>query len=259
MKNFSGIHPNALIGDGVSIGQNVIIGPRTIVYDNVSIGDHCQIGADVILGEPTADIYRDPAAYSNPALDIGPDSVVRSGSILYAGSSFGERLETGHRVTIREGTKAGKNLRVGTLSDLQGHCEIGDYVRLHSNVHIGQKSVIGDYVWIFPYVVLTNDPHPPSNCLMGVTVGSFAVIATMSVVLPGVTIGQDALVGAGSIVNRNVGSEDVVVGNPAKRVASIRDIKSKKDGTCVYPWRLNFDRGMPWEGVGYEVWQSGQR
>ena len=159
-------------------------------------------------------------------------------------------------MTIREGTKAGTNLRVGTLSDVQGHCEIGDYVRLHSNVHIGQKSVIGNFVWIFPYVVLTNDPHPPSNYLVGVTVEDFAVIATMSVVLPGIRIGKDSLVGAGSIVNRNVAAEDVVVGNPAKRVASVRDIKSKQDGSIIYPWRLSFDRGMPWEGIGYESWKQ---
>lgn len=74
---------------------------------------------------------------------------------------------------LRLGKKviAGKNLQIGTLSDLQGHCEIGDYVRLHSNVHI--KSVPGNFVWIFPYVVLTNDPYPPSDSLVGVTVQDF--------------------------------------------------------------------------------------
>jgi acetyltransferase-like isoleucine patch superfamily enzyme len=256
MKNVSGIHPTALIGDGVAMGKDVVIGPRAIIYDNVTLGDGCQIGADVILGEPLADIYRDAANYVNPTLVIGANSIIRSGSIIYAGSQFGERFETGHRVTIREGTVAGENLRVGTLSDIQGDCVIGDYVRFHSNVHIGQKSVVGNYVWIFPYVVLTNDPHPPSTFLVGVTVGDFSVIATMSVVLPGVTIGKDALIGAGSIVNRDVGDEDVVVGNPAKKVATVREIKSKNDRSAVYPWREHFGRGMPWEDVGYEAWNA---
>ena len=103
MKNFSGIHPTALIGDGVTIGRDVNIGAHAIVYDNVTIGDSTQIGADVILGEPLADIYRDFVGYVNPPLVIGASSVIRSGSIIYAGSAFGERLETGHRVTIREG------------------------------------------------------------------------------------------------------------------------------------------------------------
>lgn len=259
MKNFSGIHSAALIGDNVRIGQGVTIGANSIVYDNVEIGENSYIGADVILGEPTAKIYSDLDGYVNPMLRIGPNSIIRSGSILYAGSEFGAQLETGHRVTIREQTKSGTNFRVGTLSDIQGHCEFGDYVRLHSNVHVGNKSVVGNYVWIFPYVVLTNDPHPPSNHLLGCTVEDYAVIATMSVILPGVRIGKDALVGAGSIVGRNVGPEDVVVGNPAKRVACVRDIKSKKDGGDVYPWRFHFDRGMPWEFIGFAAWDGERR
>lgn len=253
MKNFDGIHPSVLIGDGVKIGKNVVIGPRSIVYDNVVIGDGCKIGADVILGEPIGSFYSE-SDYENPVLEIGGSSIVRSGSILYAGSFFGERLETGHRVTIREKTRAGKNFRVGTLSDIQGYCEIGDYVRFHSNVHIGNKSKIGSYVWIFPYVVLTNDPHPPSEILMGVEVEDFAVIATMSTILPGVRVGRDALVGAGSIVSRHVEPEAVVAGNPAKKIANVRDVKSKKDGGQVYPWRYHFDRGMPWAGIGYREW-----
>lgn len=51
--------------------------------------------------------------------------------------------------------------------------------------------------------------------------------------------------GQGSVVGRNVGPEDVVVGNPSKRVARVRAIKSKKDGSDAYPWRLHFGRGMP--------------
>lgn len=254
MKNFEGIHPTALIGDGVMLGRNVTVGPHAVIYDNVYIGDDSVIGAHVILGEPCADFYGADANYSNRVLEIGSGARIRSGSVLYAGSSFGDGLETGHRVTIREGARAGKNFRVGTLSDIQGHCDIGDYVRLHSNVHVGHKSRVGNFVWIFPYVVLTNDPHPPSEFQVGVNIEDFAVIATMSVILPGVSIGKDALVGAGSVVNRNVEAESVVVGNPAKKVATVRDIKSKKDGGSVYPWRYHFDRGMPWQGIGYDAW-----
>ena len=115
MKNFSGIHSTVLLGDNVNIGKHITIGPRSIVFDNVEIGDDCVIGADVILGEPTARIYTDPENYENPVLAIGPQSRLRSGSIVYAGSTFGPQLETGHRVTIREGTRAGANFRVGTF------------------------------------------------------------------------------------------------------------------------------------------------
>lgn len=259
MKNYFGIHPSALVGENVTIGQNVTIGAKSIVYDNVVIGDDTFIGPDCIIGEPNVAIHDERDSYVNPVLQIGAGSLIRSGSIIYAGSTFGENFECGHRVTIREQAQIGHHVRIGTLSDIQGHCSIGNYVRLHSNVHVGHKSTIKDYVWIFPYVVLTNDPHPPSNTLVGVTIEKFAVVATMSVVLPGVTIGKDALVGASTLVRADVPAEAVVVGNPGKQVASVRDIKSKFDGQPVYPWRETFDRGMPWQGVGFTQWNDTQR
>lgn len=145
---------------------------------------------------------------------------------------------------------------MGTLSDIQGHCTIGDYVSLHSNVFIAQKSVIKNYVWLFPHVVLTNDPTPPSENIVGVTIEEFSIIATNSVVLPGKHIGKDAVIGACSVVTKDVQDETVVVGNPAKVVCNIRDIKDKVTGDDVYPWRNHFDRGMPWKGTEYDVWEK---
>lgn len=250
------IHPSAIVSESARLGVDVTIGAHAIVHDNVELGDGCWVGSHSVLGEPLASAYAD-ASYVNPPLVIGSGSVIRSHAIIYAGTTIGDAFECGHRVTIREGAEIGDHCRVGTLSDIQGHCCIGRYVRLHSNVHIGQLSTIGDFVWIFPYVVLTNDPHPPSNTLVGVTVEDFAVIATMTVVLPGVRIGRDALVGASSLVRQDVEAESVVVGNPAKRVAGVRDVRSKATGEAVYPWRHTFERGMPWEGVGYETWARG--
>jgi len=157
------IHPSAIVSSKAKLGKGVSVGPFSIIYDNVEIGDDTCIGSYCELGLSNA--FSD-----SKHLVIGKDSNIRSHSVFYEGSVFGERLVTGHRVTVREKTMAGKNLQIGTLSDIQGHCTIGDYVRFHSNVHIGQKSTIGNFVWIFPYVVLTNDPHPPSETLIGVTV-----------------------------------------------------------------------------------------
>lgn len=259
MKNFFGVHPTAMVSASAKLGNGVTVGPHSIVYDNVSIGEGTFVGSHCTIGEPTVAIHSQRENYVNPALHIGTNSLIRSGSTIYAGSHIGDSFECGHKVTIRENASIGRNVRIGTLSDIQGHCEIGNYVRFHSNVHIGHKSTVKDYVWIFPYVVLTNDPHPPSETLVGVTVEEFAVIATMAVILPGVRIGQDALVGACSMVRKDVDAESVVVGNPAKPVASIHDVKSKFDGSPIYPWRYTFERGMPWEGIGYDTWRASQR
>jgi acyl-[acyl carrier protein]--UDP-N-acetylglucosamine O-acyltransferase len=237
------IHPTAIVSPHAQIGADVSIGAFSIVHDRVRIGAGTRIESHCEIGYPT------PLA-EDAELVIGENSLIRSHSIFYQGSSFGARLVTGHRVTVREKTHAGLNLQIGTLSDLQGHCRIGDYVRLHSNVHIGQCSRIGDCVWIFPYVVLTNDPHPPSTLLSGVTVEEFAVIATMSVVLPGVTLGRGSLVAAHSSVNRDVEPDMVVGGSPAKPICPTEKIRLK-DGSeqPAYPWRRHFHRGYPAELV----------
>lgn len=237
------VHPTALVSPQARLGENVTVGPFTVIHDNVQIGSGTRIDSHCELGYPTA-------LAENQPLIIGCDSVIRSHSIFYQGSAFGDGLVTGHRVTVREKTRAGKNFQIGTLGDIQGYCEVGDYVRFHSNVHIGQHSRIGSYVWIFPYVVLTNDPHPPSELMMGVTVEDFAAIATMSVILPGVTVGKGALVGAHSSVAHDVAPDTVVLGMPAKFICDTPRIKLK-DGSnsSAYPWRKHFHRGYPEELV----------
>lgn len=258
-NTINNISKTAKIMDGVIIGNNVIIEDDVfidygvIVRDNVKIRKGTFIGARCILGEYLMDFYADMKNKKHP-LEIGENSIIRSETIIYGDVEIGKNFQTGHRVTIRENTKIGRNVRVGTLSDIQGDCEIGNYVNLHSNVHIGQKSVIKDYVWIFPYVILTNDPTPPSETRRGVTIDEFAIVATSSVVLPGVHIGKDSLVGAGAVVTKDVTPLKVYVGNPAKEISDIERILEKPNNKPKYPWRYTFDRGMPWEKIGYEEW-----
>ena len=252
------IKENVIIGENVVIGDNSYIDYGVLIRDNVQIGDNSYIGVNCILGEYSMDFMLNRINYINPKLIIGIDALIRSQTLIYADCILGDNLQTGHKVTIREKTIAGNNFRVGTLSDIQGNCQIGNFVNMHSNVHIGQKSVIADYVWIFPYVVLTNDPTPPSDNLFGVNVEEFAVIATMAVILPGVTIGAGALVGAGTIVSKNVTAEMVVVGNPGKEICETIKIKNKQTGEAAYPWQYSFSRGMPWKDLGYVNWLKTQ-
>ncbi len=267
------IGKNSIVGENVLLGKNVIIGHNCIIEDDVTIGDDTfidnnvvirnntsigangNIGCNCIIGEYLMDFYKDHKKHYHP-LHIGDNSLIRSGSIIYAGSEIGDNLQTGHQVTIREASQIGNNVSIGTLSDIQGNCKIGSYVRMHSNVHIGQLSVIDDFVWIYPYVVLTNDPTPPSNNFVGVHVHSFATVATGSIIMPGLELGQDCLIGAGAIVTKSVDAYAVAVGNPAKQITDVRKVKSKITGEPVYPWRNHFENYMPWEGIGFEAWYS---
>lgn len=246
---------NYRIGNNVVLGENVRIGDGAVIYDNVEIGANSIVCNDCIVGEPLSSYYHDPS-YTNPKTIIGENSLLRSHTIIYAGVKTDCEFSTGHRVTIREMSTFGRNCSVGTLSDIQGYVIMGDYSRLHSNVHIGQKSTIGDFVFIYPYVVLTNDPTPPSEICVGPTIGNFSQVATMSVLLPGVVLGSHVLIGAGSIVSKNVADYSLTLGNPAKHLKDVREIKSRETGKSHYPWPYNFERGMPWKEKGFDQWVS---
>lgn len=230
---FSIVSEKSIIEEGVAIGDFVTIHDNVHIKKNTIIESYCEIGVSNHLSE-------------GEMLVIGENSHVRSHSIFYEGSTFGSYLVTGHRVTVREKTIAGEGLQIGTLSDIQGHCEIGNYVRTHSNVHIGQHSKIGDYVWLFPYVVLTNDPHPPSDVIMGVTIDDFAVVATMSVILPGSKVSEGCLIGAHSCFFGKAEKDMIYSGNPARCIGPTNRIKLR-NGTRsdAYPWRKHFHRGYP--------------
>lgn len=245
MANF---HQTAVVHNSAEIGVGVEIGPYTIVHSNVKIGAGSKIGAFCEIGLST------PLSDGSP-LVIGKGSIIRSHSVFYESSEFGERLITGHRVTVRENTIAGKNLQIGTLGDVQGSCVIGEYVRMHSNVHIGKNSKIGNFVWIFPYVVLTNDPHPPSLTMKGVTIEDYVALSTMSVILPGVTVRNGTLVGAHSLVSKDTNINMLVAGNPAKEICEASKIRVQ-DGSRkpAYPWRRHFHRGYPIDVV--EDWKA---
>ena len=235
------IHPSAFISPLAKLGDGVTIGPFCTIHDRVEIGDHTVVGAYCELGHPSK--------FSNgKPLLIGANSLIRSHSVFYEGSEFGDGLVTGHHVTVRELTRAGKNMQIGTKGDVQGHCQIGDYVRTHSNVHIGQKSIIGNFVWMFPDVLLTNDPNPPSDNLIGSIVENFAVISSKSILLPGVRIGESAVIGACSLVGIDVAPGMFANGSPAKVICKASMLRMKENPAIkAYPWNTRFKRGYPEE------------
>ena len=246
------IRNNCIIEDNVVLGDNVYIDNNCLVRNDVVIGDNSTIGANCILGEYQMDFFMDHL-YHKHELIIGENAIIRSGCIFYSGSQIGNDFQAGHQVTIREKAIIGNNVSAGTFTDIQGHCKIGNYVRLHSSVHVGMSSVIDDCCWIYPYV-FTNDPTPPSDTEIGVHVHAFAIVATNSIVLPGIDIESDSLIGAGTIVNRDVKKYQVVVGNPGKVKGDIRDIKNRETGENYYPWRYHFERNMPWKNYGFDKW-----
>ena len=232
-------HPSSYVAPEAQLGADIEIGPFCIIHANVILGNRVKVGAYCELGVST------PLGDGTPLI-IGDDSLIRSHSIFYESSSFGAGLTTGHHVTVREKTIAGLNFQIGTLSEIQGDCSVGNYVRFQSNVFVGKTTSIGNFVRIAPYVVLTNDPTPPSDVLMGCTIEDFASIAAASVVLPGVTVGRHSLVAAQACVTKNVPPNMVVAGVPACVVGATKEIKLRDgSGRPAYPWTQHFTRSFP--------------
>jgi acetyltransferase-like isoleucine patch superfamily enzyme len=241
----------ALVSEGATLGENVEIGPYTIVHNNVQIGDNVKIGSYCELG------VRTPLGTGSP-LVIQDKSIIRSHSVFYESSTFGVGLITGHHVTVRENTLAGCSFQIGSYSELQGDCMIGDHVRFQSNIFVGKKTKIGNFVWVFPYVIFTNDPTPPSNLLIGCVVGDYAAIGAASVILPGVTIGSRSFVGAASCLTKDLPEGMFAVGSPAIIKGEASQISlPNSDGQSAYPWTNHFYRGYPAEVV--DLWKREAR
>ena len=212
MKSYmqaSEIHPSAFVDVGAKLGSSVKIGPFSIIHAGVEIGDGTEIGAYCELGLPTS------AALTN-ALKIGQGCIIRSHAVIYKGSRLGAQTQLGHYVSIRENSDIGLGVLIGTRSQVEGDCQIGDYTRLHSEVHVGKLAKIGRCAWLYPKVQFTNDPLPPTHVMESVVVGDLSVVCTGTLLMPGIEIGLGAYIGAASVVRESVPAVMFASGNPAK-------------------------------------------
>lgn len=249
---FNGV--NVSIGRNVSIGKDVRIGDNTTIHDNVTLDDGVTIADHVIIGEPDSLYYTDSQYINKPTI-IGKSCLIRSFAIVHAGAKLGEFVNVGHRATIRENSIIGKHTLIGMNTELQGDLSIGDYCRFQSFVSVGKGTKIGNYVFVYPYCVFTNDPRPPSDDLIGCTIGDFSQICTSSILMPGVIIGQHSLVGAMSKVASAYEDDSFIEGNPAKTIGRLSKMPFfNQSGKRHYPWPYHYSKNMPWEKLGYEAW-----
>lgn len=187
---------------------------------NVVLGDDAVVDDGVLLG------YRSGREIQVRDTMIGKHARVRSGTVIYSNVTIGDHLETGHNVVIREENNIGHHFNIWNNSAIDYGCAIGDRVRIHNNVYVAQYTVIEDDVFLAPGVMIANDPHPICTlCMEGPTIRKGARIGVNVTLMPRVEIGEYALVGAGSVVLRDVPPRAVVVGNPAKVIGTVGDLE----------------------------------
>lgn len=193
------------------------------VYRGVIIGKGSEIGPFSLIGVPAKG-----AKAGSVRTWIGTSAVIRSHTVIYAGNVIGKGFQTGHGALIREDNTIGDNVSIGSSTVVEHHVLIADGVRIHSQAFIPEFSVLEEGCWIGPRVVITNAKYPRSpkvkENLRGATICRGAKIGANSTLLPGVTIGENALVGAGSVVTRDVPPGAVVAGNPARIMKQVSQL-----------------------------------
>lgn len=200
----------------------------------VRLGHGCEIEPEALVG------YLSPRSGVSDELVIGEGARIRSGSVIYAGSTIGAGLETGHNVVIREQNEIGDDLSIWNNSVIDYGCKIGVGVKIHCNSYIAQFTVIEDGVFMAPGVTIANDIHPgcpeSGECMKGPVLKKGCRLGVNVTVMPFVTIGEGTLVGGGSVVTKDLPPNVLAYGNPARVHAELNDLKCKT-GRREAPYR----------------------
>ncbi|HEX9196995.1 MAG TPA: acyltransferase [Candidatus Bathyarchaeia archaeon] len=133
------------------------------------------------------------------------------------------------------GCKIGKNTKIDSYVYIEEGVTIGDNCKIRPFVFIPTGVVIENDVFIAPNVTFTNDKHPRAHgkwSLLNTRVKSFASIGAGSTINPGVKIAENALIGAGSVVTKDIPENAIAVGIPA-RVIGYRDPPPNQGGSRV--------------------------
>ena len=188
------------------------------------------IGADLDADDGVALGYPSGRGVSN-RLRLGDSARLRSGTVLYAGSRIGHRFATGHHVVVREDSIIGDDVSIWSNTVVDYCCVIGNRVKIHANCYIAQYTEIGDDVFLAPGVTCANDLYPgmaeSASLLLGPRLQAGAQIGVNVTLLPFVTVGRGAVVGAGSVVTRDIPAGSVAYGCPAVPVGDVESLRAR--------------------------------
>lgn len=185
------------------------------IHPNVRLGAGVRVDDWVIVGLP-------PAGTNAGDLEtvIGDGAVIRSHSVIYAGSQFGRGFQTGHHAIVGPGMKIGAGCSIGTNSFTAGFAELRDGARLHGLGYLGEFASIHENAWVGPYAMVESD-------LDRITVVAAGAILALHVhLLAGVRVGERALLGTRSLINKDIPPYRLVVGHPPRAIRTIDQIVS---------------------------------
>jgi acetyltransferase-like isoleucine patch superfamily enzyme len=191
----------------------------------VMLGEGGVVDVGAILGYPAA------RGKNTGVVEIGKNARIRSGTVVYAGARIGDNLQTGHNVVIREENEIGHDFAIWNNTVIDYGCKIGNRVKIHCNCYVAQFTVIDDDAFMAPGVTIANDIHPgcekSSECMRGPHIKKGVQLGVNVTLVPFIEIGKHSLIGAGSVVTKNIPPYSLAYGNPARVVGDVRNM------TCV--------------------------
>lgn len=205
------IHAGAIIGPGAVVHGGTVIGARALVEEHAVVGKP-ELGYAVRRIHPGV----------GGGTSIGAGAVVRSGAIVYADVQIGVNTVIGHHTLLRTAVRVGADAQLGHHLTIERATHIGRDVRCSPGSHITSDTVLADRVFLGAGIRTINDKtltwrdpyHQP--ILSAPRFDTGAKVGSGSVVMAGVTIGERALVGAASVVTRDVPPGAVAYGHPAR-------------------------------------------
>ncbi|HEY1370365.1 MAG TPA: acyltransferase [Gaiellaceae bacterium] len=211
------------MNDGVEIAATAIVYPGTKLGEGVKILDGAVVGKQPTLS-PRSTAKREPL----PPAEIGAGTIVSTGAIVFAGARIGERVVLGDQSCVRERVEIGDDVVVGRGSLIENDTTVGALTKIQAEAYITAYSTLEDNVFIAPCVVTTNDnfmgrTEKRHELIKGPTIRRGARVGGGAILCPGVEIGEDAFVGAGAVVTKDVPPRKLVVGNPARVLRDVPD------------------------------------
>jgi len=198
------------------IADSAIVYPGTIVPDDCTILDYAVVGK-----QPTLSPRSTAKQEELPPLELGPGTVVSTGAIVFAGTRIGARVIVGDQACVRERCGLGDDVVVGRGSLVENDTTVGARTRIQAMVYVTAYTTVEEDVFLAPCVQTSNDnfmgrTERRHDLRKGPTIRRGARVGAGAVLCPAVEIGEEAFVGAGAVVVKDVPPRVVVVGNPAR-------------------------------------------
>jgi len=201
--------------------------PSAIVYPGTVLGEGVKVLEGAVVGKqpslsPRSTAKRDPL----PPAEIGDGTVVSTGAIVFAGTRVGARVIVGDQACVRERVDIGDDVVVGRGVLVENDTTIGALTKIQADAYITAYSTLEDNVFIAPRVITTNDnfmgrTERRHELIKGPTVRRGARVGGGAILCPGIVVGEEAFVGAGAVVTKDVAPRMLVVGNPARVLRSV--------------------------------------